>query len=72
MGAMASPLTGADGNVEFLLHARAGARPAPRSRAELVDRGPGRGRGALMAAVGFVLHHERDQAAALARELADG
>ena len=29
MGAMASPLTGADGNVEFLLHARVGgARPA--------------------------------------------
>jgi 23S rRNA (cytidine1920-2'-O)/16S rRNA (cytidine1409-2'-O)-methyltransferase len=29
MGAMASPLTGADGNVEFLLHARTGtARPA--------------------------------------------
>jgi 23S rRNA (cytidine1920-2'-O)/16S rRNA (cytidine1409-2'-O)-methyltransferase len=27
MGAMASPLTGADGNVEFLLHAR--TRPAP-------------------------------------------
>ncbi|MFL6206971.1 MAG: TlyA family RNA methyltransferase [Acidimicrobiales bacterium] len=26
MGAMASPLTGADGNVEFLLHARVGAR----------------------------------------------
>ena len=25
MGAMASPLTGADGNVEFLLHARAHA-----------------------------------------------
>jgi 23S rRNA (cytidine1920-2'-O)/16S rRNA (cytidine1409-2'-O)-methyltransferase len=29
MGAMASPLTGADGNVEFLLHARAGTAPAP-------------------------------------------
>jgi hypothetical protein len=25
MGVMASPLAGADGNVEFLLHARAGA-----------------------------------------------
>jgi 23S rRNA (cytidine1920-2'-O)/16S rRNA (cytidine1409-2'-O)-methyltransferase len=29
MGAMASPLTGADGNVEFLLHARTGAAGAP-------------------------------------------
>jgi 23S rRNA (cytidine1920-2'-O)/16S rRNA (cytidine1409-2'-O)-methyltransferase len=29
MGAMASPLTGADGNVEFLLHAR--TRPAESS-----------------------------------------
>jgi len=38
MGAMASPLTGADGNVEFLLHARsAPARPA-RHAVELLDR----------------------------------
>ena len=29
MGAMASPLTGAAGNVEFLVHARKGARRAP-------------------------------------------
>jgi 23S rRNA (cytidine1920-2'-O)/16S rRNA (cytidine1409-2'-O)-methyltransferase len=29
MGAMASPLTGADGNVEFLIHARAGTHAAP-------------------------------------------
>jgi 23S rRNA (cytidine1920-2'-O)/16S rRNA (cytidine1409-2'-O)-methyltransferase len=29
MGAMASPLTGADGNVEFLVHARPEATPAP-------------------------------------------
>lgn len=29
MGAMPSPLTGADGNVEFLLHARAGTHAAP-------------------------------------------
>ncbi len=29
MGAMASPLTGADGNVEFLLHARAGTHAGP-------------------------------------------
>ena len=28
MGVMASPLTGADGNVEFLVHARAAAPPA--------------------------------------------
>ena len=33
MGAMASPLTGADGNVEFLLHARAGAPARPRAGA---------------------------------------
>ena len=36
MGAMASPLTGADGNVEFLLHARSGEHPAPLAEA-LVD-----------------------------------
>jgi 23S rRNA (cytidine1920-2'-O)/16S rRNA (cytidine1409-2'-O)-methyltransferase len=36
MGAMASPLTGADGNVEFLVHARSGG--APRTPvAELLD-----------------------------------
>jgi hypothetical protein len=29
MGAMASPLTGADGNVEFLLHAQVGAPDGP-------------------------------------------
>ena len=32
MGAMASPLTGAAGNVEFLLHARKGAPGAERAR----------------------------------------
>ncbi len=38
MGAMASPLTGADGNVEFLLHARAGGAPAaPSEVATLLD-----------------------------------
>lgn len=36
MGAMASPLTGADGNVEFLLHAREGAHEAP-ERTVLLD-----------------------------------
>jgi hypothetical protein len=29
MGAMASPLTGADGNVEFLIHARLASATAP-------------------------------------------
>jgi 23S rRNA (cytidine1920-2'-O)/16S rRNA (cytidine1409-2'-O)-methyltransferase len=38
MGAMASPLTGADGNVEFLLHARTAATPmAPEQRAAVLD-----------------------------------
>lgn len=36
MGAMASPLTGADGNVEFLLHARVGATRGP-AVADLLD-----------------------------------
>jgi 23S rRNA (cytidine1920-2'-O)/16S rRNA (cytidine1409-2'-O)-methyltransferase len=45
MGAMASPLTGADGNVEFLLHARRGGRSAPDERAALLH-------GALRAAQG--------------------
>ena len=38
MGAMASPLTGADGNVEFLLHARTGgATPAGPATDALLD-----------------------------------
>jgi 23S rRNA (cytidine1920-2'-O)/16S rRNA (cytidine1409-2'-O)-methyltransferase len=37
MGAMASPLTGADGNVEFLLHARSGAHAAPPSEALVAE-----------------------------------
>ena len=37
MGAMASPLTGADGNVEFLLHARPQAPAAPPEAAALLD-----------------------------------
>jgi 23S rRNA (cytidine1920-2'-O)/16S rRNA (cytidine1409-2'-O)-methyltransferase len=38
MGAMASPLTGADGNVEFLLHARTGAPgPDPANVGALLD-----------------------------------
>jgi 23S rRNA (cytidine1920-2'-O)/16S rRNA (cytidine1409-2'-O)-methyltransferase len=36
MGAMASPLTGADGNVEFLLHARTAPNDAPRDAAPLL------------------------------------
>jgi hypothetical protein len=39
MGAMPSPITGADGNVEFLLHARAAPAdpPAPVDLAAAVD-----------------------------------
>ena len=37
MGVMASPLSGADGNVEFLVHARPAGAPGPTSRAELLD-----------------------------------
>ena len=37
MGVMASPLTGADGNVEFLLHARTGPGRARRRVRELLD-----------------------------------
>ena len=71
MGVMASPLTGADGNVEFLLHARTGPASARTDvDATLLDEAARRGGGALMAAIGFVLHHERAQAADLAREAA--
>jgi 23S rRNA (cytidine1920-2'-O)/16S rRNA (cytidine1409-2'-O)-methyltransferase len=38
MDVMASPLTGADGNVEFLVHARAGAPVDEELRARLVER----------------------------------
>jgi 23S rRNA (cytidine1920-2'-O)/16S rRNA (cytidine1409-2'-O)-methyltransferase len=37
MGLMASPLTGADGNVEFLLHARTAPAQPDAPRADLVD-----------------------------------
>ena len=37
MGVMASPLTGADGNVEFLLHARTGPGGARTQVSELLD-----------------------------------
>jgi 23S rRNA (cytidine1920-2'-O)/16S rRNA (cytidine1409-2'-O)-methyltransferase len=41
MGAMASPLTGASGNVEFLLHARKGARGVDAAeRADAADAAP--------------------------------
>ncbi len=38
MGSMASPLTGASGNVEFLLHARKGAPGADQEEAETLFR----------------------------------
>jgi 23S rRNA (cytidine1920-2'-O)/16S rRNA (cytidine1409-2'-O)-methyltransferase len=37
MGAMVSPITGSDGNVEFLLHARPGAPSVPVDTRSLVD-----------------------------------
>ena len=37
MGAMASPLTGASGNVEFLLHARKGASAGVSMRASVAS-----------------------------------
>ena len=37
MGVMASPLTGADGNVEFLLHARTAARRAASTSTAAID-----------------------------------
>ncbi len=37
MGAMASPLTGADGNVEFLLHVRPAGAPGAISSAQLLE-----------------------------------
>jgi 23S rRNA (cytidine1920-2'-O)/16S rRNA (cytidine1409-2'-O)-methyltransferase len=45
MGAMASPITGADGNVEFLLHARIAPGPPARSLdlAAVVDEAAARG-----------------------------
>ena len=74
MGAMASPLHGADGNVEFLLHAVApGAGPAPAC-------GPGPGRpgrpgpgvrvsGSPHRAVALVSHPHRSEAAALEADI---
>jgi 23S rRNA (cytidine1920-2'-O)/16S rRNA (cytidine1409-2'-O)-methyltransferase len=43
MGAMPSPITGADGNVEFLVHARAAPAdpPAPVDLAAVVDAAAG-------------------------------
>ena len=46
MGAMASPLTGADGNVEFLLHARTGPVRRGPDVPELLERAVAEGRGA--------------------------
>ena len=77
MGAMVSPITGADGNVEFLVHARtAPADPAAHGLpavdlAAVVAEAPRRPRlRRAVAVVGILLHHERDQAAELARDAA--
>ena len=84
MGAMASPLTGSAGNVEFLLHARKGVpghdaggghRPAHRrrvggGRAPAAGR-PGRlSRRSPMATVTFLVHPDRPDALALATDTA--
>ena len=77
MGLMASPITGSDGNVEFVLHARPG--PAPRRGARLgpaldlvepavAEAEPPDRRGrphrshADVAVIGLVLHHDRAEA----------
>src|SRR5690606_12514202 len=73
MGAMVSPITGADGNVEFLLHARtgAGAPSTPPDLAAVVAEATARrSRGGAVATVGALLHHERDLAVELARDAA--
>ncbi len=71
MGAMVSPIAGAEGNVEFLLHASAAPGREARAPVDLdavVARAAARG--LLVATVGLVVHHEREQAAKLAGELA--
>ena len=84
MGAMASPLTGAAGNVEFLLHARKGAPgsdadeaaallSAAVSEAEghLTAGRPGRlSRARPMATITFLVHPDRPDALALATDTA--
>ena len=68
MDLMVSPLKGADGNVEFLAHARAG-EPAP--LAELHRRRhPSRDGRLLVAAVAIVPHRGRAETAALAAKAA--
>ena len=59
MGWMDSPLRGADGNVEFFVHA-----PAPRGSTR---RSPSRARRSRDQRAVIVAHHERAEAAALAR-----
>ena len=74
MGVMVSPLTGADGNVEFLAHLRpANGRRAARRSTSLCWRparpsntaGP-----ADMAVIGLVTHESRDEAKLLAEDTA--
>ena len=62
MDLMVSPLHGADGNVEFLLHARPARRPRPDRRARR-RRDRRRDRSApAVTTVGLVVHGERTQA----------
>ena len=79
MGAMASPLTGAAGNVEFLLHARKGgrswmrARPPPLGAAvseagDLTTADPAADRAWRPSP--FLVHPERPDARALAADTA--
>ena len=84
MGAMPSPLTGAAGNVEFLVHARKGARRLARCRGGRVDRRVGRRGGTghrgrrpgtlrarrAMPTVCFLVHPDRPDALALATDTA--
>ncbi len=72
MGLMTSPLRGADGNVEFLLHGHVGAAQPRGARClDRADRCRGRcRRSTAMSTVGLFVHGGRDDAIALARTVA--
>ena len=87
MGAMVSPITGSDGNVEFVVVGRApgsaeplagrpltrrGARRAPRRGRRRDRRRAARAGGrGLMARIALVVHHDRPEAAKVAVDLAE-